>query len=464
MSLADPPTGLAPVAWKRGSFARPADCSALPRMRRAFAWMVFAGGCGESHPGEPRLYWAYSVYVETACPDRLDLLLVVDSTAAMREERENLLVNVRDVVRALVEPSDEDGDGAPDTPAHEDVHLGVVTADPADDGMLRTSGCDGESPPFLQWNASDPVPGLPEEVACLADTRLDAAAAAPFVTAGRALGARSAPGAPNAGFLREDSLLAVFVIASGDDGSAGTPADFAEEILSLRPGRPDRVVFAAVAGVPPDLVALSEDELNSDDLQTDQELERILSDPRMDEKTACDVPGLGLASPSPRIVEAVRAVDRVGNNGLVQSVCQADWTPLARTITRLVSTDHGWGSCFARPLTDEQGAPLESGDHAPCALVETLRDGAPCGPGRIEIGGEDGGTLCHVCQQGDGEVEWPTAPDGYDLAPCVEAGVVWSYTTEDPSCGGAGALAWADGFEEPCGSPMRLRCGGELPR
>jgi hypothetical protein len=173
----------------------------------------------------------------------------------------------------------------------------------------------------------------------------------------------------NAGFLRNDtgqgpSLLVIMLITDEEDCSSAdtshfTPAHFLDPISqlamqdlnlrcffnpqnlyaldryytgyrALRPGNEQLVMFAAIAGVPPDLV--SAEALDDADFY-----DRILRDPRMQEREdptrtpeqggnlvpSCDT-ATGKAFPPRRIVELAR---RFGSNGIVQSICQEDFGP-----------------------------------------------------------------------------------------------------------------------------------------
>jgi hypothetical protein len=252
--------------------------------------------------------------------------------------------------------------------------------------------------------------------------------------------------------------------------------EFVASILGVKPGHPERIVVAAITGVPPDLVELSDAQLASDDIMTRSDFENILADPRMVETVdfspegggnrlvpSCDVPGLGVAFPPRRIVEWIQGIDDVGNNGVVQSICQADWTDTVRAITRLIGSKVQ-GACLARPLVGPGGVPLATGEHADCIVRETLVDNGGCPAGRFEVGtdAETGGTICQVCQQGDGEDPFLVDSLGTDLSPCAGSSAYWFYTTEDEECLGAGKVEFTEGDESPAGARIRLECLSEV--
>lgn len=178
----------------------------------------------------------------------------------------------------------------------------------------------------------------------------------PFVT-----GTAHGDGA-NAGFVRDDAILAVIIVSDEDDCSikdreffdpesiaypweglaAGNLRCFAypdarveidaivSALRTVKPN-PDDLLLAAITGVPPDLVA--------DPETTDYEA--LLADSRMQEVVnpdrprgalfpACDLEGTGFALPARRTVEAVAAF---GDNGVVQSICDPTFGQALRGIT-----------------------------------------------------------------------------------------------------------------------------------
>jgi hypothetical protein len=136
---------------------------------------------------------------------------------------------------------------------------------------------------------------------------------------------------------------------------------------NLRPGNPNLVVFAAITGVPKDLV--SQDVLDKVDFtdqgQRDQFYANILNDPLMQEQidpstnpgsgngnlmTSCrrtDKMGLvSTAFPPRRIVQLAQAF---GANGVVQSICQDDFGPAMDAIINVIARQLG-EVCLPRAL------------------------------------------------------------------------------------------------------------------
>ncbi|HJL18477.1 MAG TPA: hypothetical protein RMH99_22625 [Sandaracinaceae bacterium LLY-WYZ-13_1] len=341
----------------------------------------------------------------------VDLLFVVDNSNSMAEEQASLAEELPSVVRSLVDPPDADGDGTPDWVPIEDLRVGVVTADMGtggftvptcarsdfgDDGVLRTDGAtaiDGCRATYPTFSRFDPAGGSSAEefafdVSCVTtvgtggcgfEQQLEAslkavspsaptAATGPGYEPPTFFGGTSghADGA-NAGFVRDDSLLAVVVVTDEEDCSASDPelfnpssarygstdlnlrcfvheaealhpvSRYVEGLAALRATRPDLLAFALIAGVPPDLATPA---------PTDEAYQAILDDPRMETRIdpsmptrlvpSCDVPGRGLAFPPRRLVEVARRLSPARST--VQSICQADFSPAAAAIARLVGT------------------------------------------------------------------------------------------------------------------------------
>jgi hypothetical protein len=209
----------------------------------------------------------------------------------------------------------------------------------------------------------------------------------------------------NAGFLRNDpvlgiSLISIVVVSDEEDCSSQETRHFTPDIYldpsdplasqdlnlrcfhnpqnlynleryvngfkALRPGNEQLVTFAAIVGVPPELV--SEDALAGVDFTDDGArgafYDRILSHERMQEVIDGDrtpeqggnlVPSCigdtGRAYPPRRIVELAR---RFGENGYVGSICQPDFAfpidGLVRTMARQLGA-----VCLPRPLVRGDG-------------------------------------------------------------------------------------------------------------
>jgi hypothetical protein len=333
----------------------------------------------------------------------LDVLLMVDNSNSMAEEQASLTAQIPRMARIFA-TGDLDGDGVQDFPALRSVRIGTVSSDMGtggypvptcadaelgDDGILRTqgrtdvSGCMASYPSYAELSADDPsadVEGFVSHVGCVAtlgtggcgfEQQLEAVlkATTPSTSATTFFrGTRGHADGANAGFLRSDSVFAAIALTDENDCSALDPelfdpssetyaatslnlrcfvhgdavlhpvSRYVEGLRSLR-SDPDDVIFGLIAGVPTDLVADPTDH------------EAILSDPRMMERIdpaaprrlvpSCNVPGRGVAFPPRRLVEVAAGF---GDNGVVQSICQEDFTPVVDAILQRVAARVS-GSC-----------------------------------------------------------------------------------------------------------------------
>jgi hypothetical protein len=307
----------------------------------------------------------------------------------------------------------------------------------------------------------------------------------------------------NLGFLRSDSLLVIALLTDEDDCSmrdssplwpnnllpddspirsqvdinlrcflnADKEFDVTERYLKglrdLRPGREDLVVFTAIAGVPVDLVdsrALANVDFH-DPAARDAFYDGILNDARMQETVdPATQPGMGNGNLKPSCVRAVAGEQQpstaypprrivtlakaFGASGMVQSICQDDFTP---AIDSLLDT-------MARPLramcVTQPQARADDGTVA-CTLFWTLPDDAACADlgdvvapesradrGRCAIRqlAADGG----VVEQGDGWYYDDFADDVAQRCPSVHAARV----------------AYSEGVTPPRGASVKLECGG----
>jgi len=324
----------------------------------------------------------------------VDLLMVIDNSNSMLEEQASLAAQLPVLVRDLVSPPDRDRDGVPDWDAVRDLHLGVVTTNMGaggydvptclepvlgDDGRLRTegntsiSGCATTYPAFLtaRPGITDPD-AIAADFACVAQAGTAGCGLEQTLEAGlKALTPSTSPvrffmdtvghaDGANAGFVRDDSLLVLLVMTDEDDCSAADPTlydpasprypeDFesrcaahpaalqplgryVDGVSALRASQPDLLLFAAIAGVPVDLLE------GPDSASFDE----ILADPRMAQRVdvgtgrlvpSCTVAGRGEAYPPRRIVEMARELP---GRSVVQSICQLDFgAAMARIVAQV---------------------------------------------------------------------------------------------------------------------------------
>jgi hypothetical protein len=207
----------------------------------------------------------------------------------------------------------------------------------------------------------------------------------------------------NTGFLRNDpskglSLLAIIELSDEDDGStgemqlytprSGLPANtwvvpstiddlnlrpligtnrdhlfkttrYIESFKALRKDSPNLVVFAAITGVPVDLVdsnATTGVDF-TDGAQRDAFYDRMLNDSRMQhvpdseptprkfEVPACDT-AFGKGYPGRRYVEVAKGM---GENATIYSICESDYTPAMNNIIDIIAKQLR-DVCLPRPL------------------------------------------------------------------------------------------------------------------
>ena len=315
---------------------------------------------------------------------KVDVLFVIDNSGSMVEEQEALVAAFRGMAAALA-TGDLDEDGRPDFPAATDLHVAVVTSDlgafdateegdglrpvacgpgsPArgDDGVLERV-CGG-SERYLTHRAGDSIDAFSESFACLARVGTDGCGfEQPLEAALKALTVASSPlrfagdsrghGArENAGFLRPDSVLAIVLLTDEDDGSVGNSsfvdATTEEQIVlgdswyfpveryaagfDLLHEDPERIVFAAIAGLPADLAA---DPLDAEAVLSDPRMQRVYDpDEGVRLVPSCVSPGRSRASPPRRLVELA---GRMEGRAVVRSICREDYRSALSVIAERV--------------------------------------------------------------------------------------------------------------------------------
>jgi hypothetical protein len=158
----------------------------------------------------------------------------------------------------------------------------------------------------------------------------------------------------------------------------------------LRPGQENLVIFAAIVGVPTDLVDAPQ-RARFNELKTDPDraayYDAMLADPRMQERPnglegerAKLIPSCTGESPSDadadayppvRIVEVARGF---GANGVVQSICQKDFGPAMDAIIRVI-IDKLDGLCLPKPLVRKANGTV------PCNVIWELPKAGEEAPG-----------------------------------------------------------------------------------
>ena len=175
------------------------------------------------------------------------------------------------------------------------------------------------------------------------------------------------PDGKNAGFVRDNALLAVIVLSNEDDCSitpaanelfatAGMgaftdepvnlrcglhrldeklvhpPERYVEGLRSLKPGRREAVFFAAIVGVQPELEQLNIDQLRE---ETTFSFDGYPTDPLTHPNAICKSPGGSEAFPAERLVLVAQGFAPMG---LVRSICRDDFGPAIDAIIDNIAT------------------------------------------------------------------------------------------------------------------------------
>ena len=284
-------------------------------------------------------------------------------------------------------------------------------------------------------------------------------------------------------FVRPDSLLALVLVTDEEDCSAQDPEIFntsstiypesapnlrcfrfqndprqpihpieryVEGFLSTRIS-PDLLVYAAIVGVPTDLTVPAADgnpAVSFQQILNAPAMQEVVDPVQLDRLVPSCNTARGLAFPPRRLVQVAEELEQRGSNGVVQSICQADFTPALDAIIEKIADVLG-GTCLPRDLNPD------ALDFVPCDVVETLPQGGEftrCEqiPGRefIELD-EQGSEVCRVAQVGPGN----------------RTAAGWFYDTAESNadvanrCGAEGQrISFTDGNEPRTGTLVRLEC------
>ena len=284
-----------------------------------------AGGLGAAVDATPSLPNPFPPSGDPAC-DKMDILFVVDDSGSMGEEQTNLGANFPRFVAVL-----DDYIAASGAPL--DYRVGVTTtskplttvifppsgspvpvmrdvADGPRGALLTGRGCE-MTQPWLERGEPD----VAARFACVANVGTDGALIEmPLLMWELALTERVADGT-NAGFLREDALLAVVILTDEDDCS--NDADLIEirsDDSSSSVGPIDRCDPSSMNLVALDRVLMTVDTLKAD---RGRWAVAVIAGPG---------PGpcsseFGTAQDAVRLREFI---DRVGPNAVLSSICEGD--------------------------------------------------------------------------------------------------------------------------------------------
>ncbi|RLB49953.1 MAG: hypothetical protein DRJ42_19920 [Deltaproteobacteria bacterium] len=324
----------------------------------------------------------------------VDMVFVVDSSGSMSEEQRALAREFPRMVRMLA-TGDLDEDGRPEFEPVTDLRVAVITTElttgdidvpgctpsrlDGDNGVLRRHGyfwreeCDRDYPQFLEFHAGGTgAEQFVQDFSCVAQVGTTGCGyEQPLEAALRALtpstsditfldGAGHRDG-ENAGFVRDDAILAVVVITDEDDCSVADPGLFdlesarypydpmapsprcfaypealtstdryVEGFQRFKDGDPDSFFFAAITGVPLDMVT-DPASIDYDALRADPRMARRLDSENPERlAAACDVVGIGYAEPATRILAVAEGL---GDSATVRSICDATFTEALAGIT-----------------------------------------------------------------------------------------------------------------------------------
>ncbi len=549
---------------------------------------------------------------------KLDLLLEIDNSNSMRENQTHMMAQLGSLIARLTSPPCvSDTNPSPHTcnagdtndrlqyPAVRDMHVAVISSDLGSGGIATQTcanpdhGDDGAMNPIRSGDAlaaHEPwvnAPGGFRPASCTSDRNafpaflsFDSATsdAATFAeqfacNAGLYIGGCAMEqqleavtrslvfhnpheGAPsseiNAGFLREDALLAIVMLTDEEDGSVrdcrfanGEPCESAIDVynaastawgstnlnlrmyayqpgsaqdptwpldryidphdatrgwLALKPGHPERVVFAAITGVPLSVPANAAGETDWDRLlgtpggdpndfdardtstsidETSAEgpismrqnnveaacattLPRVVPACRREgtpQANSCDPTQQYYAWPSRRIVEIARRFDQAPlcggqpcHNGVVTSICANDYSAAMDTILKKIR-DRFAPPCLPRPLQSHITAGQTR--EVECALREIQPIGVEsCDASRGRFAPTDGAAsetlpdgqhlVCDIRQVGtDLSTGSPTAGHGWFYQDHASG-------SSDPAC--AQRISFTDGDAPVVGTDTRLEC------
>lgn len=436
--------------------------------------------------------------------EKVDVLFMVDNSNSMTEEQMSLAVQLPHVARVLA-TGDRNEDGVEDFPPVRDLHLGVVTSDMGnlgfpvptctttfgDDGILVTrgntalTGCMATYAPYLAFTPPGDAVRFGNDFACVArvgtggcgfEQQLESVLKALTPSTSPitfAMGTTGHADRENAGFVRSDSVLAAILLTDEEDcsvldadlvnpssttytgdlnlrcfqyPSAVHPISrFVDGFRALRPD-PDLFVFAAITGVPTDLVS-DPTHLDYDAVLADERMQEVVDTGGTRLRPSCDVPGRGLAFPPRRLVTLAR---ELGHNSMVQSICQEDYGPALDAIIGKLA------DVLNRVCLDRALNPDATG-RVPCDVVEVM----PAGGDVTRCEQLAGRTFMRMSDPGRGE------PAGREVCRVDQAphgeGTGWYYDDGAAAVAACPAIApqriaFTTGAEPPTGTDVHLEC------
>jgi hypothetical protein len=359
----------------------------------------------------------------------VDILVVVDDSKSMADEQLTMAEQFPIIIHDLLDPELDPVTGRPRHVPVTDLHVGVVSTDmgtagytvptcpdrvDGEDGVLQhdpspmMEDCLPSYPSFLPYDEESPDPELVEEMSgafgCIATLGTDGCGFEQQLEAARkALVEHAVEGGPNAGFLRDDSVLMIIWLTDEEDCSVSNPDIFDPDdpslghlnlrcfnhpemvhdveryvgaLRGLRSGSPWPVLLGMIVGVPPD-----EERCNGfgDRLEgcLDVELMQERLDPADDTTLvpSCDTV-FGRAYPPRRFVQMARSF---GDRAYVHSICQDDYEPAMSALSQSIGALADL-TCEASivELTKSPSNPCVCTSE--CRVVHVLADDTDCPP------------------------------------------------------------------------------------
>ncbi len=205
-------------------------------MRSLLALALALSACTETMPPEedPVTSVVTRIEIPMYVNTQLDLLFVIDNSPAMAAAQMKLVADYRAMIERLSHAVF--GELA-------DVHIGVTTTDPADQGRLRHARFLVDAPQFgweRERNYDGPLVDQFLDLTAVGTT--GSAEASPLDAARRALSP-----AVNPGFLRRDATLAIIVLTAGDDHGDQPIAEVIDSVKALK-SDPAKVIVAGAFG------------------------------------------------------------------------------------------------------------------------------------------------------------------------------------------------------------------------
>ncbi len=257
---------------------------------------------------------------------RIDVLWVVDNSDSMGQEQDGLGLSFQSFINTLIATA-------------VDYHIGVISTDPADGGVLNRGLSDV---PFITPSTPNAASVFLENVALGTD---GSPVERGFETMTLALGVgpgwvpSTAPTPPNPGFFRDDAALFVIMVSDEDDESFG-PTGYYHRVVEAYKGAGNEALISVSAIVsPPD-------------------------------EPPCFEPTRGEANrPGERYAELARL-----SGGELASIC----SEFSEALSRLSNSAAGLQSVFELTGAPQTGGPVDCPDVPPAPFCVRVQEvGAP---------------------------------------------------------------------------------------